>query len=101
AEASGIQLVSPSERNPMITTSYGTGELILAALEHNISTLIITIGGSATNDGGAGMLQALGGQLKDQKGEQIGYGGGKLGEITEIDLSAIDSRLKNITIYVA
>ncbi|MBO0995724.1 glycerate kinase [Bacillus sp. SD088] len=101
AEASGIHLVSAEKRNPMRTTSYGTGELILAALEHEITNLIITIGGSATNDGGVGMLQAIGAEIVDQSGRQVDHGGGSLGEISSVHLASIDPRLKGINISVA
>lgn len=101
ASASGLELIDKKDRNPLITTTYGTGELIKAALDRNISTIIIGIGGSATNDGGAGMIQALGGKLLNHDGEQIGFGGGSLKDIAEIDLSEIDSRLKDTRIEVA
>ncbi|VFS60363.1 Glycerate kinase [Kluyvera cryocrescens] len=68
AAASGLALVPPELRNPLITTSYGTGELILQALESGVKNIIIGIGGSATNDGGAGMVQALGAKLCDANG---------------------------------
>lgn len=75
AAASGLGLVPPDKRNPLITTSRGTGELILQALEHGAERIIIGIGGSATNDGGAGMMQALGARLCDAEGQEIGHGG--------------------------
>lgn len=87
AAASGLQLVPVEKRNPLITTSYGTGQLIKAALQHNINKLLITIGGSATNDGGAGMLQALGVALSDKEGNQIAFGGGALSHIESIDIT--------------
>jgi glycerate 2-kinase len=101
AEASGLQLVPPSQRNPLLTTSYGTGELIKAALDHKIERLIVTIGGSATNDGGVGMLQALGAKVLDSHHRPINFGGGSLGDIAHIDLSNLDPRLKKISIKVA
>ena len=101
ASASGLELIDKKDRNPLITTTYGTGELIKSALDRNINTIIIGIGGSATNDGGAGMIQALGGKLLNHDGEQIGFGGGSLKDIVEIDLSEIDSRLKDTRIEVA
>ncbi len=74
AAASGLALVPPDKRNPLVTTSRGTGELILQALDSGAQSIIIGIGGSATNDGGAGMVQALGAKLCDANGTEIGYG---------------------------
>lgn len=85
ASASGLHLVPPEKRNPLLTTTFGTGELIRAALTHPIQKLIIGIGGSATNDGGAGILQALGFKLQDKDGREIGYGGGELMKLEKID----------------
>lgn len=101
ASASGIQLVPSEKRNPLITTTYGTGQLIKACLQHGIKTLLIGIGGSATNDGGAGAIQALGGRFLDNEGNEIGFGGGELSKLTSIDLSNLDSRLKDIKVEVA
>ena len=101
AAASGLGLVPPDKRNPLITTSRGTGELILQALEHGAERIIIGIGGSATNDGGAGMMQALGARLCDAEGQEIGHGGGSLSRLSRIDLSAIDPRLRDRMIHVA
>lgn len=101
ASASGLELVKKEDRNPLATTTYGTGELIKAALDKNVKTIIIGIGGSATNDGGAGMFQALGGRLLDQEGNEIGFGGGALENLAEIDLSNLDPRIKDTKIEVA
>ena len=101
AQASGLELISKEKRNPMITTTYGTGELIKSALDKNIETILIGIGGSATNDGGAGMIQALGGKLLDKDGKEIGFGGGELSKLHKIDLSNLDERLKKVKIIVA
>lgn len=101
AAASGLHLVPHEERNPLITTTWGTGELILAALDYEVDHIIIGIGGSATNDGGAGMAQALGAKLLNHEGEQIGYGGGALNHIAAIDISEMDPRLQNVKIEVA
>lgn len=101
AEASGLQLVPLSKRNPMVTTSYGTGELIKAALAHKIDRLIVTLGGSATNDGGVGMLQALGAEIVDEHHNPIGFGGGELHKMMKIDLTRMDARLKSVKIEVA
>ncbi|WP_222889501.1 glycerate 2-kinase [Enterobacter sp. C2] len=101
AAASGLALVPPELRNPLITTSRGTGELILHALEHGARNIIIGIGGSATNDGGAGMVQALGAKLCDANGTEIGHGGGSLMSLNTIDISGLDPRLALCTIRVA
>jgi glycerate kinase len=101
AAASGLHLVPREKRNPLVTTTRGTGELILAALDEGAEHIIIGIGGSATNDGGAGMIQALGGRLLDQYGKEIGPGGGSLSELADIDLSGLDVRLKHVKIEVA
>ncbi|MGX2956137.1 glycerate kinase [Ursidibacter arcticus] len=101
AEASGLHLVPVEHRNPLKTTSYGTGQLIKAALDQGVSKIILGIGGSATNDAGVGMLQALGGQFKDNMGSEIGFGGEQLAQIESIDLYHLDSRLANIEFEVA
>ena len=101
AEASGLALVPPAQRNPLLTTSRGTGELILAALDRGVRHILIGIGGSATNDGGAGMVQALGAKLCDASGQQIGPGGASLAKLVRIDLSALDGRLRECDIKVA
>jgi len=101
ASASGLPLVPPDRKNPMITTTYGTGQLIKAALDHGCQKMIIGIGGSATNDGGAGMLQALGVQLLDKSGKEIGFGGEQLTKLVQIDISKIDPRIKDVKILVA
>ena len=101
AAASGLHLVSPAQRNPLKTTSFGTGELIKAALDLGVKKIILGIGGSATNDAGAGMLQALGVQFLDANNQQIGLGGENLSLISKIDLSKLDSRLQQVEILVA
>jgi glycerate 2-kinase len=101
AAASGLHLVPVEKRNPLITTTRGTGELIIAALDYGIEHIIIGIGGSATNDGGAGMAKALGIKLLDSAGKVIGDGGGALAEIAAIDISTIDPRLASVRIEVA
>lgn len=101
ASTSGLELISPEKRNPYITTTYGTGQLMLKSLEQNVEEIILGIGGSATNDGGAGMLQALGAKLLDKKGNEIGFGGYELSKLDKIDFSNLDKRLKNIKILVA
>ncbi|MEG3135194.1 glycerate kinase [Rouxiella sp. T17] len=101
AAASGLESVPQAKRNPLKTTSYGTGELIKSALDRGVDHCIIGIGGSATNDGGAGMMQALGAKLLDKQGKEIGYGGGALAELATIDVSELDSRIKDCRFEVA
>ena len=101
AEASGIHYVNKDTKNPLITTTYGTGELIRACLDKGIKKIIIGIGGSATNDGGAGMAEALGVQFLDKEGHPIPRGGGHLDQLHTIDLSKVDSRLKDVSVIVA
>lgn len=101
AAASGLEMVPPAQRNPLITTSWGTGELIRHALDAGVKHIIIGIGGSATNDGGAGMVQALGAKLLDANGEQIALGGAALETLASIDISALDKRLADCRIEVA
>ncbi len=101
AAASGLESVPPAQRNPLLTTSWGTGELIRHALDAGVRQIIIGIGGSATNDGGAGMAQALGAKLLTAEGQQIASGGGALETLARIDLSELDSRLADCRIDVA
>jgi len=101
AAASGLELVAPSQRNPLKTTSWGTGELIRHALDVGVKHIIIGIGGSATNDGGAGMVQALGARLLDAEGHIIGPGGSELERLAKIDRSSLDRRLADCRIEVA
>lgn len=101
AAASGLHLVAPEQRNPLVTTSYGTGELIKAALDRGVKKIILGIGGSATNDGGVGMLQALGIRFLNAQQQEIGFGGEQLAFISQIDLSALDPRLAQVEIEVA
>ena len=101
AAASGLTLVPYDKRDPRVTTTYGTGELIRAALVHGCRKLIIGIGGSATNDGGAGMAQALGAKLLTTNGEQIEPGGGALATLNAIDLSDLDPRIAETETVVA
>ncbi|MGP6148101.1 glycerate kinase [Priestia flexa] len=101
AAASGLHLVPPAKRNPLMTTTKGTGELISAALDYGVNHIIIGIGGSATNDGGAGMAKALGAQLLDAEGNEILDGGGALENLAFINLSTLDSRLQHVKIEVA
>lgn len=101
AAASGLHLVPVEQRNPLVTTTRGTGELILSALDLGVEHMIIGVGGSATNDGGAGMVQALGGRLLDSDGNDMKAGGGMLSEISSIDLTGLDQRLTKVKIEVA
>ncbi len=101
AAASGLPLLREDERNPMKTTTFGTGELIKHALDRGCKKIIIGIGGSATNDGGAGMVKALGVKLLDKNGNDIGYGGGCLDKVEVIDLCHMDERLKSCKIVAA
>lgn len=101
AKASGLELLSEAEKNPMITSTYGTGQLILDALNKGCSKLIIGIGGSATNDGGVGMVQALGGHFLKKDGTEIDIGGGGLDELYSIDLTKFDQRVHNSLVLVA
>jgi len=101
AAASGLHHVPVDKRNPLITTTRGTGELILKALDHKVKHIIIGIGGSATNDGGAGMAKALGAKLLDANGAEIKEGGGSLAQLASIDLTNLDSRLAEVKVEVA
>ncbi len=101
AAASGLESVPPTCRNPLVTTTWGTGELIRHALDAGVQQIIIGIGGSATNDGGAGMVQALGGKLLTADNQQIAVGGGALEQLARIDLSELDSRLADCRLDVA
>ena len=97
----GLALIPPEERDPLRASTYGTGELIRAALESGVRKLIVGIGGSATNDGGAGMAQALGARLQDAEGQEIPRGGGFLNRLDRIDISRLDAQLKNIDTVAA
>ncbi len=101
AAASGLELVPPPLRNPLVTTTFGVGELIRAALHDGARRFIVGIGGSATNDGGAGMLQALGVQFLDASGAELARGGGALAGLERIDVAALDPRLAECSIEVA
>ena len=101
ATISGLPLIREEQRNPMKTTTFGTGELIRDALEKGCTRFIIGIGGSATNDAGTGMLQALGFRFLNEKGELLGQGGEILSEIKSIDTSGICPLLKNAHFTVA
>ncbi|WP_040951635.1 glycerate kinase [Gorillibacterium massiliense] len=101
ASASGIQHVTKETKNPLITTTYGTGELILECLEKGIKRIIIGIGGSSTNDGGTGMAEALGVKFLDAEGQMLPRGGGSLDKLVTIDVSKLDPRLQQVDMVVA
>lgn len=101
ARASGLELLRENERNPLLTSTYGTGQLIKAALDQGCKKIIVGLGGSATNDGGSGMLRALGARFLNKKGAEIGEGGGGLADLDQIDLAHFDSRLADCEVVVA
>jgi len=101
AAAAGLRLVPADRRDPLATTTRGVGELISAALDAGVTRLLIGCGDSGTNDGGAGMAQALGASLTDAEGQQIGPGGAELARLAAIDLSGLDPRVAAATIDVA
>ena len=101
AACAELPLVPLAKRDPRITTTYGVGELILAALDYGSRHFIIGIGGSATNDGGAGMAQALGASLLNVQGTNIAFGGAELATLAHISTSSIDFRLQKCTVEVA
>ena len=101
AEINGLTTLSPIERNPMKTSTYGTGELIKDALEKGFRRFIIGIGGSATNDAGMGMMQALGAHLYDKQGNELGQGEKIMEQIAHIDLNHLHPALKEATFIVA
>jgi glycerate kinase len=101
AAASGLPLVPEDRKDPRLTTTYGTGELIKAVLDRGMKKIIVGIGGSATNDGGCGMIQALGGKFLAADGKELPYGGAALSKLASIDLNALDVRLRDTTIVVA
>lgn len=105
AAANGIHLVAIEQRNPLLTSTYGTGEMIKSALDLGVTKIIIGLGGSVTNDAGAGMAQALGVQFYDKWGSEVGraegLAGGQLSRIKNIDFSGLDTRLKQTKIIIA
>jgi glycerate kinase len=101
AAASGLPLVPTDKRDPRLATTRGTGELMRAALDAGAQRLLIGIGGSATNDGGAGMAQALGARLLDAQGSELPAGGAALAHLARIDSTGLDPRLRDVAIQVA
>lgn len=101
AAASGLELVPAADRDVRRATTYGTGELISVCLDQGVRRLVLGLGGSATNDGGAGMAQALGAHLLDASGRLLPLGGAALANLARIDVSGLDPRLRNCAIEVA
>ncbi len=98
AQAAGWALVSPQQRDPLRATTYGVGELLRVALERGARRIFIGLGGSATNDGGAGMAQALGARLLDADNADLPPGGAALARLARIDINALDARLHQVEI---
>lgn len=101
ALASGLALLRPNERNPLLTSTRGTGELIRAALDQGVKEILIGIGGSATNDGGMGMARVLGIRFLDARSRELADNGGALTKLSRIDISGLDSRLKDVAVSIA
>lgn len=101
AQANGIHLLELEQRHPQHTTTYGTGQLIKAALDRGVSKIIVGLGGSVTNDAGAGMAQALGVGFLDQHADPVAYGAAHLARIQQIDLSGLDPRLATTEVVIA
>ena len=101
AEACGLHLVSANKRNPMAASSYGVGQLVIAALDKGAKKIIIGLGGSSTNDGGYGFLRAIGVQFLDSKGNELNGHFETLSLLSDINLSHIDNRIKNTSIEIA
>lgn len=101
AKACGLTLVKEEERNPLTASTYGVGQLILDALDHGADKMLIGIGGSATNDGGAGLAKALGVRFFDKDNKELGEGGAELLRLDRIDLSGLEPRLKDCNIILA
>ncbi|MGW0119479.1 glycerate kinase [Streptomyces sp. NPDC003327] len=101
AEASGLQLLPPGVFAPLTATTYGSGELLRAALDAGATTIVFGVGGSATTDGGAGMLAALGARFLDADGEPVGPGGAPLADLATADLSGLDPRFADVDLVLA
>lgn len=101
AEASGLQLLGVDERDACASTTFGTGELVLEALDAGATRIVLAIGGSATNDGGSGMLRALGVEFLDAEGQRLPFGGAALAQLARLDLSGLDPRVATVTVEVA
>lgn len=100
ARASGLKLLTPAERNPLLASTYGTGQLIAAAVEAGARRIIVGVGGSATVDGGMGCMMALGVRLLDATGQEVTRGGGSLADIAQIDTSQMLARLRDRSVQV-
>ena len=100
AQSSGLTLIAPAQRDALRASSFGLGQTIKAALEANCRHLLIGIGGSASSDGGAGMLSALGARFLNADGQELGNGGAALNQLSTLDLSQLDARLKECRIEV-
>lgn len=101
AEASGLARLNAEERNPLIASSYGTGELLFAAARLGVRRIIVGLGGSATNDAGTGLLQSLGVRLLDANGDELGRGGAALVDVSVIDITTMDPAIGNVSIIAA
>lgn len=101
AASSGLPLVPTDKRDPMRATTFGVGQLIKAALDQGCTSIMVGLGGSATNDSGAGMAQALGVSFKDEDGRELPYGGGPLEGLATIDITGLDPRLEHTDITIA
>jgi len=101
ALASGLELLKPSELNPLVATTFGTGQLMADALARGVERIIIGLGGSATVDGGMGCLSALGLKLRDARGNEIPPGGGGLAELAALDAGGMDDRWRDVEILIA
>ena len=101
ASAAGLEHVAPNDRNPLTADTYGVGELIASALNAGAKRIVLTAGGSATNDGGSGMLSALGMQFLDEAGNLLPAGGLALSQLHRIDATGLDTRLKSVEVVVA
>lgn len=101
ASASGLPLVPADRRDPRVTSTYGTGQLMKAALDAGLRNLVVGIGGSATNDGGTGMARALGARFLDAEGHDLPEGGGALARLARVELSGLDPRLLDVNLLVA
>lgn len=101
AKANGLDCLEPLQRNPLLTSTYGTGEMIRQALDHGVSKIILALGGSATNDAGCGMAQALGAKFLDDQGVELSGTGGNLLLIKQIKLEGLDPRLKQVHLSIA
>lgn len=101
ATASGLALLAPTERDALAATSHGTGELMRAAIAAGARRIVLGVGGSATVDGGAGILEALGARLLDDRGKPLGRGGGELSRLARIDLDGLDAGLRTVSVDIA